>query len=81
MSFAIPKILPDALISNGEQVFMSICSTGKSCYVSNILNPISIGPFGVLWYFEMEGTMCPQISKPLLNLKFLSKSNQIKAER
>ena len=41
-------------------------------------NPISIDLFGALWYWG--GTMCPEILKPLSNLKFLSKSNQIKAE-
>ena len=34
----------------------------------------------VLTFLAHFGTMCPHILKPLLNLKFLSKSNQIKAE-
>ena len=45
------------------------------------LNPICIDLFGALWYWGGGCTMCPQILKPLLKLKFLSKSNKIKAER
>ena len=52
----------------------------KEIFISLYLNPITIDLFGALWYWE-GGTMCPQILKALLNLKFLSKSNQIKAER
>ena len=44
------------------------------------VNPIRIDLFGALWYWG-GGTMWPQILRPLLNLKFLSKSNEMMVER